>query len=180
MNGYWVIVCGPSGAGKDSVIGWTQEALRRHPRVRFARRLVTRAPHPGSDHDPVSPAQMQVLRERGALAWHWQAHGHAYGIAATYAADVTAGRVVVINGSREHALSLADCEHVRCVLVTAPAPLLEQRLHARNREDADAVARRAARNRRLPPPPADCIIANDGELALAGAALRDYLLQLAR
>lgn len=180
MNGCWVIVCGPSGAGKDSVIGWTQQALRRHPRVRFARRLVTRAPHPGSDHDPVTTAQMQVLRERGALAWHWQAHGHAYGVAASYAADVAAGRVVVVNGSREHALSLADCDDVRCVLVTAPAPVLQQRLLARRREDADAVARRTARNQQLVPPPADCIIANDGPLEQAGAALRDYLLRLAR
>lgn len=180
MSGYWVIVCGPSGAGKDSVIGWTQAALARHPRVRFARRLVTRAPQPGSEHEPVSATELQALRERGELAWHWQAHGHGYGVRAAYAGDVAAGRVVVVNGSREHALSLADCDDVRCVLVTAPLPVLQDRLLARQREDTEAVARRLARNRQLAPPPADCIIANDGAIATAGEALRDYLLRLAR
>ncbi|MDB5749964.1 MAG: hypothetical protein JWP65_385, partial [Ramlibacter sp.] len=36
------------------------------------------------------------------------------------------------------------------------------------------------RNRLQAPPPADCVIANDGTLEAAGAALRDYLLRLAR
>lgn len=180
MSGCWVIVCGPSGAGKDSVIGWTQVALARHPRVRFARRLVTRASQTGSEHEPVSAAELGALRARGELAWHWQAHGHGYGVRAGYAAEVAAGRVVVINGSREHALSLADCEDVRCVLVTAPERVLRQRLLERGREDSHAVARRLTRNGALAPPPADCIIANEGAIATAGAALRDYLLRLAR
>ncbi|MDB5749987.1 MAG: putative ATP-binding protein phnN, partial [Ramlibacter sp.] len=131
MTGCWVIVCGPSGAGKDSVIGWAQAALARHPRVRFARRLVTREAHPASDHEPVSAGEMQALRARGALAWHWEAHGCAYGVPQACADAVADGKVVVVNGSRAHALSLADCDNVRCVLVTAPDPLLRQRLQAR-------------------------------------------------
>lgn len=180
MSGCWVIVCGPSGAGKDSVLFWTQAALARHPRVRFARRLVTREAQAASDHAPVSAAEMQALRAGGALAWHWEAHGCAYGVPADYAKDVAEGRIVVVNGSRAHALSLADCDDVRCVLVTAPEPVLRQRLEARGREDATAVAERVERNRAQVPPVADCTIANDGALEIAGAALRDYLLGLAR
>jgi phosphonate metabolism protein PhnN/1,5-bisphosphokinase (PRPP-forming) len=174
------MVCGPSGAGKDSVIGWTQHALVRHPRVRFARRVVTRPAHPASDHEPVSAGEMAALRAQGGLAWHWSAHGCDYGVPVRYAADVALGRVVVVNGSREHAMSLADCEDVRCVLVTAPEPVLRERLRARGREDAAAVAQRIARNGRLPPAAADCVIANTGGLDAAGALLRDYLLRLVR
>lgn len=180
MTGCWVIVCGPSGAGKDSVIAWAREALARHPRVRFAQRLVTRPPHPGSDHEAVSPDQMLALRARGELAWHWEAHGYAYGIPLSYRREVDAGRVVVINGSRKHALSLADCEDVRCVLVTAPPATVQQRLQARAREDGAAQAARQRRNADLPPPPADLVIANDGALEAAGEALRAYLAGLAR
>lgn len=180
MRGCWVIVCGPSGAGKDSVIAWARLALARHPRVRFAQRLVTRPPHPGSDHEAVTAERMQGLRARGELAWHWEAHGFSYGVPLAYRNDVDAGRVVVVNGSREHALSLADCDDVRCVLVTAPAPTLHQRLQARAREDGAAQAARKRRNTLLPPPPADLVIANDGPLDAAGEALRAYLVGLAR
>lgn len=178
-RGIWVLVCGPSGAGKDSVLGWAQAALAGHGRICFARRIVTRAAGPGSDHDEASPAAMQALRAGGGLAWHWQAHGHHYGVRAAYALQVAAGQVVVVNGSREHALPLAGRADVRCVLVTAPAPLLQQRLQARGREDGAAVASRMARNGHLAPPPADRVIVNDASVAAAGAALRDYLLGLA-
>ena len=179
MHGCWVMLCGPSGAGKDSVLSWAQAALEHHSRVRFARRLVTRAAHPGSDHDEIGRAAFQALRQGGGLAWHWEAHGFDYGVRSSYAADVADGRVVVVNGSRAHLLGLAQREDVRRVLVTAPAALLQARLNARGREEAQAVALRLARNAALAPPAAEIEIRNDAGVEVAGAALRDYLLELA-
>ena len=74
MNGLWVFVCGASGAGKDSVMAWAAEYLQNSPRVVFARRMVTRAAHAGSDHDAITSEQFAQLQAAGALAWHWQAH----------------------------------------------------------------------------------------------------------
>lgn len=179
MTGCWVMVCGPSGAGKDSVLAWAQAALPQHPRIVFARRLVTRAAQPGSDHEQTSPAAMQALRTAGGLAWYWHAHGLGYGVRSDQAALVEARRVVVVNASREHVLSIGKRADVRCVLVTAPPSVLAARLQARGREDAQAIAGRLQRNAALAQPAAHRVIRNDGDVATAGSSLRDYLLQLA-
>jgi phosphonate metabolism protein PhnN/1,5-bisphosphokinase (PRPP-forming) len=180
MSGSWVIVCGPSGAGKDSVLRWAARELAAQRSICFARRLVTRAVGPGADDDEIGLHAMQALRAGGGLAWHWQAHGLHYGVAADYGRRVAAGEVVVVNGSREHARPLAGRADVRCVLVTAPQTLVAERLQQRGREDEAGVALRLARNAGLEPPSAEHVIVNDGHLEQAGAALRDYLLELAR
>jgi len=180
MNGCWVIVCGPSGAGKDSVLGWAREALAPHPAFCFAQRLATRPSLPGSEHEEISRAGMEALRARGELAWEWDAHGHAYGVRGEYALRVRQGEIVVVNGSRDHVHGLARRPDLRCVLLTAPPHVLRRRLQERGREDGHSVALRMARNAGLPAPFADRVIVNDAGIELAGQALRDYLLELAR
>jgi ribose 1,5-bisphosphokinase len=180
MSGCWVIVCGPSGAGKDSVLAWAREALAQHPGVCFADRLVTRASQAGSEHEEISRAEMEALRMRGELAWEWEAHGHHYAVRSEYAMRVQDGGIVVVNGSREHARGLGRRPDLRCVLLTAPSHLLRRRLQERGREGGHALSLRLARNAQLPAPFADRVIANDTTLAAAGQALRDYLLELAR
>jgi phosphonate metabolism protein PhnN/1,5-bisphosphokinase (PRPP-forming) len=179
MSGCWVMVCGPSGAGKDSVLAWAREALRGDRRICFASRLVTRASQPGSEHEEIGAGGMQALRRSGGLAWYWEAHGLQYGIRADYARHLQAGEVVVVNGSRAHALPLAGRPDVRVALVTADAPLLAQRLQLRGREDAAGVALRMQRNEAMRAHGADRVIHNNAALPVAGAALRDYLLELA-
>jgi ribose 1,5-bisphosphokinase len=177
MSGGWVFICGPSGAGKDSVTDWARDRLAGDARFVFARRLVTRAAGPAGEHDEISPDALARLQEAGKLAWHWQANGHHYAIAAHYLADIESGRLVVVNGSREHVAGL-PAGAGRRVLVTAGADVLAQRLRARGREDAQAVARRLARNAELVPMAFDRVLRNDGALEDAGAELASYLLGL--
>lgn len=177
--GCWVMVCGPSGAGKDSLLAWAEAALARDARIVFARRLVTRAAQPGSDHDEVSPAALQALHAAGGLAWHWEANGLGYGVRAAYASLVAQGRLVVVNGSRAHVEALGTRPDVRRVLVTAPPEVLRERLLARGREPAAAVAARLGRNAQLGPMAADLTLVNDGPLERAAGALRDWLLETA-
>lgn len=179
MSGAWVFVCGPSGAGKDSVIAWAREALGARSDIVFARRMITRAAQPGSDHGPMREDEFRFLRARSALAWHWEAHGFGYGVPARYAHQVNWGRVVVVNGSREHADGLAPDPRIRCVLVTAPLSQLAQRLRDRGRDNPVAVEERLARNTRFAGRDSDLIIENNGELGAAGAALQHYLEALA-
>ena len=179
MMGCWVFVCGPSGAGKDSVIALVRKALEKRTDIIFARRIVTRAAQQGSDHEPATAQQFEALRSRGGLAWHWQAHGFSYGIAQRYAQQVAWGRIVVVNGSREHAQQIALHPLVHCVLVSAAPWQLEARLAQRGRDDPDAIAGRLVRNERLDAIGADLLIDNGGPPENAGAALCRHLEALA-
>lgn len=176
MSGLWVFVCGPSGAGKDSVMGWAAEHLAARPDIVFARRLVTRPAQLGSDHDPVTPQQFARLIGSGGLVWRWEAHGFHYGIAAHYAAEVAAGRVVVVNGSREHANGLQLAQQVRVVQIVADTEQLAARLLQRGRDAPQAVVTRLARNALFSDLRGDHTIVNQGELAQAGRQLADYLV----
>ena len=178
-KGLWVMVCGPSGAGKDSVLQHAQELLHGRPRIVFARRLVTRAAGHGACDAELGREQLRKLLACGGAAWHWQAHGHDYAIDAGYRDLVARGDLVVVNGSREHAAGLRMRADVRTVHVTAPAVTVQKRLLARGREGADAVALRMERNAAMELSDADRVIVNDGPLEAAGAALAAYLEELA-
>jgi len=176
MSGLWVFVCGPSGAGKDSVMGWAATQLAARQDIVFARRMVTRPALPGSDHDPVTVQQFQHSITTGGLVWRWEAHGFHYGIEARYAAQVAAGKIVVVNGSRAHASGLDSTAQVRVVQIVADAAQLASRLEQRGRDAPHEVTRRLARNALFKDLRADHTILNQGALADAGRQLVDYLV----
>ena len=100
-RGTLVLVVGPSGVGKDSIIAGAAARLRDDPRVVFARRLITRpADAGGEDHIAVSPAEFAAQREAGGLLLHWNAHGLDYGLPQTLETMRDEGKVVVANVSR--------------------------------------------------------------------------------
>ncbi|MEA2738213.1 MAG: ribose 1,5-bisphosphokinase [Acetobacteraceae bacterium] len=142
-----VLVVGPSGAGKDTVLGMARQALAGDPRFRFVRRVITRpADAGGEDHEAVSEADF--VRRRFALKW--QAHGLRYGIPLNVIDDLARGTVVVANVSRGIIAEAADRYPVRVIEVTAPPEVLAQRLAGRGREAADDVAKRLARDVAIP------------------------------
>jgi ribose 1,5-bisphosphokinase len=175
MSGLWIFVCGASGAGKDSVMAWATQHLQDNSDIVFARRMVTRAVHAGSDHDAVTPEQFAELKAVGALAWHWHAHGFGYGIAERYAQHVQRGGLVVVNGSREHAAAVADRTDVRLVQIVVEAEELARRLHGRGRDAPHEVERRMARNSQFSALRSDCSIVNQHSVADAGQQLVAYL-----
>ena len=180
MTGVWVFVCGPSGAGKDSVMASAERALSENHNIVFSRRLVTRAGQDGSNHDAVSESELLSMLQTGGLQWHWQAHGFHYGIQQRYAADVQAGRLVVVNGSRAHLARLAPSPALRVVQITANAAALAARLAQRGRDTPAAIAERLIRNPGFTDHQADCTISNNAEVEAASRCLVDYLLSLQR
>jgi ribose 1,5-bisphosphokinase len=146
-----ILVVGPSGAGKDTLMDAARARLGPDARFRFVRREITRpASAGGEDHIPVSEPQFTARAAAGAYALHWRAHGLGYGIPTDIEADLAAGRVVVANVSRAVLAEAAARYPTRVLEITAPPEVLAARLAARGRESAEDIAERIRRAVPLP------------------------------
>src|SRR5690242_10907907 len=119
--GKLVLVIGPSGAGKDTLLNLARAACADDPTIVFARRVVTREASSAEDNEQMSPAAFHDARARGDFAIDWEAHGHAYGLPRSIEDDIRAGRTVVANVSRTVVAPLRHSyTNVAVVLITAP------------------------------------------------------------
>lgn len=145
--GRLVLVVGPSGAGKDTVIDGARAACRDDPAIVFPRRTVTRPTSGHEDHDSLTDDAFDIAVGNGAFAFYWQAHGLKYGIPSAVDEDLRSGRTIVCNVSRAIVSDLR-LRYARAdtVLVTAPADVLLTRLAGRSRETDGSLAQRLSRN----------------------------------
>ncbi|MEO7221920.1 MAG: phosphonate metabolism protein/1,5-bisphosphokinase (PRPP-forming) PhnN, partial [Devosia sp.] len=142
-----VLVVGPSGAGKDTLINAAKAALAGDKRFVFPRRVVTRpAVAALEDHDSVTPEVFALQEANGAYALSWEAHGLRYGLPQTIVDDIEAGRLVVMNSSRAMiGTARARFPGTVVVVVEATPEVRAQRLAGRGRETTAEVAARLAR-----------------------------------
>jgi phosphonate metabolism protein PhnN/1,5-bisphosphokinase (PRPP-forming) len=143
-----VLVVGPSGAGKDTLINAARKALASDRRFVFPRRVVTRpAVAALEDHDSVTRAEFALQEANGAYALSWEAHGLHYGLPAAISGEIAAGHVVVMNGSRAMvAAGRAKFPGTAVILVDATPGERAARLAGRGRETAGDVAARLVRD----------------------------------
>ena len=78
--GRLVLVVGPSGAGKDTLIARARAACRDDATVVFPRRIVTRPASTFEDNEVMAQQVFEQAAAKGAFAFWWSAHGHSYGI----------------------------------------------------------------------------------------------------
>jgi len=172
--GALVLVVGPSGAGKDTLMGAARAQLAGDPGFVFARRVITRdAIASLEDHDSIDLAGFEAARARGDYALSWEAHGLCYGVPAAIDEDIAAGRTVVVNGSRRM-IGDAQARYPRSmvVLVTADPAVRARRLAGRGRETEAEIAARLAHEGAPVPSGIETIrIDNSGDLDSAAAAL---------
>lgn len=161
--GRLVLVVGPSGAGKDTLLRLAQAACVDDQDVVFPRRVVTRASSADEDNIAVSQDDFRRACEHGDFAVHWDAHGHSYALPIEINDDIRAGRAVVINVSRTVIGALRQTyANVVVVAITAPPDVLAQRLAARARISDGSVAERLSRNVDDSSANADVTIVNAG------------------
>lgn len=142
-----ILVVGPSGAGKDTLLNAARARLVTDPAYRFVRRVITRAPDPeGENHESVTQEAFAARR----FALQWTAHGLSYGIPLDIEPDIAAGRTVIANTSRGVIRQAAARYPTRVVVITAPPAVLAQRLAQRGREAEADIAARLAREVALP------------------------------
>ena len=144
--GRLILVVGPSGAGKDTLLGLARAACAGDDNIVFARRVVTREASSFEDNDQLSGYEFLAAVGRGEFAMHWEAHGHHYGLPRTINDDIRAGRTVVANVSRMVVERMRRMyTNVVVVAITAPADVLAQRLAMRSRASDGALQDRLAR-----------------------------------
>jgi len=146
VSGLLVLVVGPSGSGKDTLLAGAARSLARDERFRFARRIVTRPVAQEALEEAMDVARFTHAREAGRFALHWEAHGLHYGIPIDIAEDIATGRVVVANVSRAVLAEAASRYASAVIEVTAPDAVRADRLRARGRETAADIAARLARD----------------------------------
>jgi ribose 1,5-bisphosphokinase len=173
--GCLVLVVGPSGAGKDTLLAIAATRLAARKRIVFGRRIVTRVADGFEDHDSLTSDAFDVAQARGDFALAWRAHGHGYGVPYDAARRVEAGDTIVFNVSR----AMIDAARklfarVRMVYVTAPPEILARRLEARGR-DGDIVSRLARAEDEALRLDADLLIENIGDRNVNAGILAEFL-----
>ncbi|MBB5536774.1 phosphonate metabolism protein/1,5-bisphosphokinase (PRPP-forming) PhnN [Rhizobium giardinii] len=180
-SGAIIVVVGPSGAGKDSVIGYVAQHFSGRADIDFVRRVITRPSDAGGeDHESVATDEFDARLETGDFAVAWQAHGLKYGIPREALERVHAGRILIANGSRGALAQFRQVfPKVVVVNITASPQVLAKRLVARGRESEADILRRLQRQAPDIPDAADATtIDNSGPLDIAGSRLVALVAEL--
>ena len=144
--GRLVLVVGPSGAGKDTLLGLAKAACADDANIVFPRRAITREATVSEDNEQLSPGAFREAVERGAFAVNWEAHGHCYGLRSALDDDIRAGRTVVANVSRTVIGALRrGYLDVMVIAITAPPEILARRLASRGRGSDGKIEQRLGR-----------------------------------
>jgi ribose 1,5-bisphosphokinase len=147
-SGKIVLVVGPSGAGKDTILRYAATKLAQDGRFVFPRRVITRLVEDATEHhEGMTVEAFQEALRQGRFALHWEAHGLHYGIPSSIEDDLAAGRTIAVNVSRSILAQAArDYPNHLIVNVAAPAAALMERLATRGREPTSEIAARVTRS----------------------------------
>jgi ribose 1,5-bisphosphokinase len=172
--GRLIVVLGPSGSGKDTLMSYARAALEDEGAVLFVRRAITRPADAGSeDHVPMSETEFDAALDAGSFSLTWAANGLRYGLPREVMDHLVRGEVAVVNGSR------GAWSVIRKVFPSAVAveikvnrEVLAQRLEDRGRESRPEIEARLARAAALDSSfEADHVIDNSGAPERAGGEL---------
>ncbi len=129
-----ILIVGPSGAGKDSLLKAGRQVLAERDDLLFVPRYVTRMPDDNEQNYYVDSLAFAMLKQNGFFFIDWQAHGNFYGISLEPLLKKD-GRAVIISVSRTVIAAFEKVfDDVDTIAVSAPEPVLRQRLADRRRE----------------------------------------------
>jgi ribose 1,5-bisphosphokinase len=144
--GRLVLVVGPSGAGKDTLLALAKAGCADDASIVFPQRVVTREASASEDNLMATRDRFDQSLAQGGFAMHWEAHGHSYGVPRAIDDDIRAGRTVVVNVSRTVIAALRGAyATVTVVLINAPQEILATRLAARSRSSDGKIDDRLGR-----------------------------------
>lgn len=178
-EGALVVIVGPSGSGKDTLINWLRDYLEDRPEFLFVRRTVTREADCGlEDHDTMTVAAFRAAEAADHFAVTWTAHGLHYGLPASIHDHIHGGGIAIANGSRKALGDIRKRFESLCVIhLTVDPATLAERLAGRGRESASEIAARLDRADLGAQPGQDVVVVdNSGAIETAGHQVLDLLV----
>jgi ribose 1,5-bisphosphokinase len=182
MAGRLILVVGPSGAGKDTLLAAAADALADVQDITFPLRMVTREAHPeAEDHLTLSESAFERMVAEDDYTLSWRAHGHGYLVPKSVAEAVAGGVTAVCNVSRAVIQPARErYPETGVILVTADKHIRAMRLSARGRETTEQIEARLTREAASLPADVTAVeIDNSGDLTQSVRAFVGAIEQLA-
>ena len=177
-----VVISGPSGVGKDTVLDLMKGLDRTW---HFVVTVTTRSRRPGEedgvDYSFVTPSQFQTLVDEDGLLEHAEVYGRSYGVPRAQVEEALAsGRDVIVKPDVQGARTLRTNFPEALLIFLAPPDMdeLERRLRARKSETAEDMERRirAATEEMEARPEFDYVVVNhSGRLEEAVADIENII-----
>lgn len=141
-----ILLVGPSGSGKDSLLRLARQELESNTAIAFARRYITRPPDRSEDNYYIETIGFAHLETGGFFLSTWQAHGNRYGIANHLFRDQQPYTTLICSVSRS---VIGDFEkknpHATTIEITVSQDALRNRLKVRGREQSADIDKRLKR-----------------------------------
>ncbi|WP_044414941.1 AAA family ATPase [Halarcobacter anaerophilus] len=135
-----VLIIGPSGAGKDTLIKEAKKEFKE--KINFVKRYITRESDVNESNYYIDEYAFEILRHNSYFASSWNAHGNFYGIPKRFIKN----GINLISISRGRIKDFENLyEKVYTINITLPKEILKQRLLKRGRENKEDIEKRVQR-----------------------------------
>lgn len=138
QTGMLIVIVGPSGSGKDTLLNEIRKVSDLTNSLHFVKRTITRnLVKDAEDFWPLSTEEFVEAKKSNAFCVAWEAHGLHYGVPQTVLDLVKTGHKVVLNGARRALPELQNTfKKMAIINISADPDVLAMRLMKRGREDA--------------------------------------------
>lgn len=136
-----ILIIGPSGAGKDTLLRHANIAFEG--KLNFVKRYITREADLNESNYFIDSDAFELLKYNDYFASYWNAHGNYYGIPKKFIRNGL--NIISISRSRIEDFE-TKYDNVYTINITISKEQLKQRLLSRARESEEEIEKRLSRN----------------------------------